>query len=148
MSNEYNKSPPPHTPLDGLLSDRIIRILANNGVHSVEAVKQAYPLRLLRMHGIGMLRFRKIEMAFFPDQCFEPDFAPPSIRFAQDSSLNGKLPLVTVRTLARAGIKTPEQLREAYPHKLLKIHTIGARTLREIEGVFFPGQRFPLKDER
>ncbi|MCD2165825.1 helix-hairpin-helix domain-containing protein [Comamonas koreensis] len=148
MSNEYNKAPPTQTPLDGLLSDRIIRILVKNGVDSVEGVRQAYPLRLLRMHGIGMMRLRHIEMAFFPDQCYEPDFAPPSIRFAQDSSLNGRLPLVTVRTLARAGIKTPEQLREAYPHKLLKIHTIGARTLREIERVFFPGQRFPLKEDR
>lgn len=148
MSNEYNKPAPSPTALHGLLSERIIRILAKNGVASVEAVRQAYPLGLLRMHGIGMLRLRKIEMALFPGQCYEPDFAAPAIRFAHGSSLNGKLPLVTVRALARAGIKTPEQLRDAYPHKLLKIRTIGTGTLREIERVFFPGQRFAPKKDR
>lgn len=148
MSNENNKPGPAHTALHGLLSERIIRILAKNGVDSVEAVRQAYPLGLLRMHGIGMLRLRKIEMVFFPDEHYEPDSAAPAIRFAHDSSLNGKLPLVTVRALARAGIKTPEQLREAYPYKLLKIRTIGTGTLREIERVFFPGQRFAQKKDR
>lgn len=140
MSNEYNNRFTSITPLDGLLSDRITKILAKNGVYSVEALKQAYPLPLLRMHDIGMLRFRKIELVFFPGQSFEPEFAAPAIRLAHDSSLNGKLPLVTVRALARAGIKTPEQLREAYPHKLLKIRTIGTGTLREIERVFFAGK--------
>jgi len=142
MSNDCNHPSFSVTPLDGLLSDRIIRILAKNGIASVEAIQQAYPVGLLRMHGIGMLRFRKIERAFFPGQCFEPDFAVPAIRFAHDSSLNGKLPLVTVRALARAGIKTPEQLREAYPHKLLRIRTIGTGTLREIERVFFAGKKW------
>lgn len=137
MSNEYNKPSPSITPLDGLLSDRIIKILAKNGIYSVEGIQQAYPLALLRMHGIGMLRFRKIELVFFPGQSFEPEFAAPTIRMAYDSSLNGQLPLVTVRALARAGIKTPEQLRAAYPDKLLKIRTIGTGTLREIERVFF-----------
>lgn len=141
MSNEYNKPSFAITALDGLLSDRIIRILAKNGVASVEAIRQAYPVGLLRMHGIGMVRFRKIELAFFPGQSFEPDFAAPAIRFAHDSSLNGMLPLVTVRALARAGIKTPEQLRDAYPGKLLKIRTIGTGTLREIERVFFAGEQ-------
>lgn len=142
MLNDCNHPSFSVTPLDGLLSDRIIRILAKNGIASVEAIQQAYPVGLLRMHGIGMLRFRKIERAFFPGQCFEPDFAVPAIRFAHDSSLNGKLPLVTVRALARAGIKTPEQLREAYPHKLLRIRTIGTGTLREIERVFFVGKKW------
>lgn len=148
MSNEYNKSIPSHTPLDGLLSERTIRILAKNGVDSVEAVRQAYPLGLLRMHGIGMLRLRRIEMALSPGQRYEPGFAAPAIRYAYDSSLNGKLPLVTVRALARAGIKTPEQLREAYPRQLLKIRTIGTGTLREIERVFFPEQRSAPKKDR
>lgn len=132
------------TPLTGLLPVRLIRILAKNDIVSVEAVRRAYPVALLKLSGIGLERFRRIEMVFFPGHFFEPKFAAPPIQFARDSSLNDKLPLVTVRALAREGIKTSEQLREAYPNKLLQIRSIGPGTLKEIERVFFPEAKHDL----
>jgi hypothetical protein len=64
----------------------------------------------------------------------------PLASLPADLALNGKLPLVTVCALARAGIKTPEQLREAYRSKVLKIRTIETGRLREIARVFFAGK--------
>ncbi|MDR0258360.1 MAG: hypothetical protein LBI76_01010 [Comamonas sp.] len=109
---------------------------------TVEAVRKAYPLGLLAIKGIGLLRLRKIEKAFFPGQSYVPSHAMPDLPFVSGSCLNGSLPVAIVRALARGDITTPEQLREAYPHELLKIRSLGEGSLREIERVFFPGQRY------
>lgn len=140
MTND--SASPPSTPLDGKLPFQVIRILARNGIDSVEAVREAYPLDLLAIKGIGLLRLRKIEKALLPGEAYIPAHAMPPIPFVSGSSLNGALPVAIVRALARGGITTPEQLRKAYPIELLKIHTLGEGSLREIERVFFPGRRY------
>lgn len=120
----------------------MIRILRRNGLDSVEAVRRAYPLDLLAIKGIGLLRLRKIEKAFLPGQAYIPTHALPALPFVAGSCLNGSLPVAIVRALARGDITTPEQLRQAYPHELLKIHSLGEGSLREIERVYFPGQHY------
>lgn len=128
--------------LDGKLPAPVVRLLVRNGLDTVEAVRKAYPLGLLAIKGIGLLRLRKIEKAFFPGQSYVPSHAMPDLPFVSGSCLNGSLPVAIVRALARGDITTPEQLREAYPHELLKIRSLGEGSLREIERVFFPGQRY------
>ncbi|MCD2165056.1 hypothetical protein [Comamonas koreensis] len=113
-----------------------------NGLDTEDAVRKAYPLGLLAIKGIGLMRLRKIEKAFFPGQSYVPSHAMPDLPFVSGSCLNGSLPVAIVRALARGDITTPEQLREAYPHELLKIRSLGEGSLREIERVFFPGQRY------
>lgn len=130
------------TPLDGKLPFPVIRILVRNGINTVEAVHQAYPLGLLAIKGIGLLRLRKIEKAFLPGRAYIPTHALPPLPFVSGSSLNGALPVAIVRALARGGITTPEALRAAYPLELLKIRSLGEGSLREIERVFFPGQHY------
>lgn len=133
---------PSSTPLDGKLPFQVIRILARHGIHSAEAVHKAYPLDLLAIKGIGLLRLRKIEKALMPGKTYIPSHALPPIPFVSGSSLNGVLPVSIVRALARGGITTPEQLRAAYPLDLLKIRSLGEGSLREIERVFFAGQHY------
>lgn len=133
---------PPSTPLDGKLPSQVIQILSRHGINTVEAVHKAYPLGLLAIKGIGLLRLRKIEKAFFPGRSYIPTHALPPIPFISGSSLNGVLPVAVVRVLARGGITTSEQLRAAYPLDLLKIPSLGEGSLREIERVFFAGQRY------
>lgn len=140
MANGSASSPP--TSLDGKLPVQVIRILLKNGIDSAEAVRKAYPLGLLAIKGIGLLRLRKIERAFMPGQAYIPTHAMPTLPFVSGSCLNGSLPVAIVRALARGDITTPEQLRQAYPHALLKIRSLGEGSLREIERVFFPGQRY------
>ncbi len=135
-------APPPSTPLDGKLPASVIRILARNGIESVEAVRKAYPQQLLTLKGIGLLRLRKIEKAFFPGHAYMPSHTLAVLPFVSGSCLNGSLPVAIVRALARGGITTPEQLRAAYPVDLLKIRSLGEGSLREIERVFFPGQHY------
>lgn len=128
--------------LEGKLPAPVVRLLVRNGVDTVEAVRKAYPLGLLAIKGIGLLRLRKIEKAFMPGQAYIPTHAMPDLPFVSGSCLNGSLPAAIVRALARGDITTPEQLRQAYPHELLKIRSLGEGSLREIERVYFPGQRY------
>ncbi|MCS4292731.1 DNA repair protein RadC [Comamonas sp. BIGb0152] len=125
------------TPLGDLLPSYVTRVLAKNGVHSVEGVKRAYPNELLKMHGIAMLRFRQIEAVFFPGQTFTPAQVLSPLRHISGASLNEPLSPVTVRALARGGITSVEQLQAMKPKDLLKIQGLGVIKLREIERVFF-----------
>ncbi|MEJ5125824.1 helix-hairpin-helix domain-containing protein [Comamonas sp. MYb21] len=138
MSNENTK-----TPLDGLLSPGLVRLLARSHLCTVEAVRRAYPERLLRLPGIGIVRFRKIEAALIGGAPYTPHFAAPHFPEVPGSTLkNSPLPLAVVRRLARNGILTEDQLRAAYPEKLMKINSFGLGSLREVERIFFPGHRY------
>ena len=137
------------TPLHGLLSIGVVRILAKNNLHTVEAVKRAYPERLLRMPGIGIVRFRMIEAALIHSDTYKPIFAAPAFPEVPGSALkNSPLPLAIVRCLARNGILNDQQLRDAYPEKLLRIRTFGVNSLREVERIFFPGQQYQMPSGR
>ncbi len=48
----------------------------------------------------------------------------------------------TRNTLARHGLESIEQIKSAYPARLLAIPGFGLQSLREVEAAFFPGQRF------
>ena len=128
--------------LEGKLPASVVRILVRNGLDTVDDVRKAYPLGLLAIKGIGLLRLRKIEKALMPGQSYVPSHAMPALPFVSGSCLNGSLPVAIVRALARGDITTPEQLRQAYPHELLKIRSLGEGSLREIERVYFPGQHY------
>lgn len=126
-------------PLEYLLPAYVTTVLAKNGIHTVEGVRRAYPDQLLKMRGIGMLRFRDIERAFFPGESFTPAMPRPPMRHVKDSSLNAILPPAIVLALARGGIMNVEQLLAAEPKDLLRIRGLGASKLREIESVFLMG---------
>lgn len=96
------------------------------------------------MWGMGMLRFKQIEKAFFPGKSFEPVRPLRPIRHIKGSSLNGLLTPETVQTLARGEIMTAEQLCAMEPKDLLKIKGLGLVKLREIERLFFPGQQYEI----
>ncbi|WP_428174154.1 hypothetical protein [Comamonas sp.] len=133
------------TSLQGKLPIGLVRILARNGIHTVEEVGQAYPERLLRMRGISIVRFRMIEAALITGEVYTSHFAAPPLPDVPGSALrNTPLPLAIVRSLARNGILNDQQLRDAYPEKLLRIRTFGMGALREVERIFFPGQRYEL----
>jgi DNA-directed RNA polymerase alpha subunit len=136
--------PPSDTPLGDLLPAYVTHVLAKNGIHTVEAVRRAYPHELLKLRGMGMLRFTQIEKAFFPDKSFEPALARSPIRQIKGSTLNGLLAPETVQTLARGGIMTAEQLCSIEPKNLLKIRSLGVVKLREIERAFFLGQHYEI----
>lgn len=106
----------------------------------MEDVRKAYPHQLLKMWGMGMLRFKQIETAFFPGEAFTPTRVYSPIRHIKGSSLNGMLSPAAVRALARGGITTVDQLLAAERKNLMNIQGLGALKLREIERVFFPGQ--------
>ena len=131
----------PETPLGNLLPLRVKTVLLKNGIHTMEEVRRAYPDQLLKMRGMGMLRFRDIEGALFPGESFTPAMPRPPVRQIKGSSLNGVLSPATVQALARGGITTVEQLRTMNPKQLMKIDGFGVGKLREIEGVFLMGQR-------
>lgn len=131
--------------LQGKLPISLVRILAKNDIHTVEEVGRAYPERLLRMRGISIVRFRMIEAALITGQGYTPTFAPPPLPDVPGSALrNSSLPLAIVRCLARNGIFNDQQLRDSYPEKLLRIRNFGMGALREVERIFFPGQRYEL----
>ncbi len=127
------EEPPTETPLGDLLPLRVKAVLNRNGIHTVEAVQQAYPHRLLKMWGMGMFRFKQIEAAFFPGKSFTPARIYSPIRHIKDSSLNGALSPVTVQVLSRAGIRTMEQLIATDLNVLMDIRGLGVHKLREIE---------------
>ena len=63
---EDTTTPQAETPLGDILQPRVKRILERNGIHTVEALRMAYPHQLVKIWGLGMYRFRQIERAFFP----------------------------------------------------------------------------------
>lgn len=91
------------------------------------------------MRGMGMLRFIQIETALFPGKPYNLELAYTPARHVKGSSLNGPLSPRIVRTLARAGITTVEELRATDLKQLLKIEGLGMVMLRDIERVFFTG---------
>ncbi|MEJ5127623.1 helix-hairpin-helix domain-containing protein [Comamonas sp. MYb21] len=132
------------TPLGDVLQPRVKRILERNGIHTVEALRSAYPHQLVKMWGLGMYRFRLIERAFFPDKSFTPARIYSPVRHIRGSSLNGALDPSIVMALLSAGITTPEELKAVEPAELLKIKGLGVNRLREIERAFFPGQHYEI----
>ena len=125
------------TSLGDLLPLRVKAILEKNGIHSAEAVRMAYPDQLLRMRGMGMLRLKQVEAAFFPGESFTPTRIHSPLRHIKGSSLNGALSPAVVRALARGGITTLDQLRATERKELLAFKGLGPTKLREIDRVFF-----------
>jgi len=121
------------TSIGDQLPLRVKTILEQNGIHTIEGVRRAYPNELLKMRGMGMLRFKQIEAALFPDKSFTPARIYSPIRHIKGSSLNGVFAPETVQALARGGITTLEQLLAMEPKVLLKIRGLGIHKLREIE---------------
>lgn len=133
----------PATPLDGKLPLGLIRVLAKNNLHTLEAVKLMYPEALLHMRGISIVGFRQIEAVLNPSEIYQSVYAAPQLPEVHGSALQtSHLPLALVRLLARNGILNETQLRDAYPERLLRISSFGIGSLREVERVFFPGQRY------
>jgi len=127
----------PETPLGSLLPSYVTRILAKNGIRTIEGVHKAYPLELVTMRGIGMLRFKQIEAVLFPGKSFVPRRVYSPIRRIKGSSLNGALSPATVQALARGGITTVDELLVTAPQDLLKIWGFSVAKLREIESIFY-----------
>lgn len=140
--------PPLATALGDLLPLRLKALLQRNGVNTVEDVRNAYPHQLLKMWGMGMLRFRQIEAVFFPGESFTPTRVYSPIRHIKGSSLNGTLSPAAVRALARGGITTMDQLLATDRKEMMNIKGLGALKLREIESVFFPGQHYEVPRSR
>jgi len=124
------------SPLEGLLPPRVASILATKGIRTIEDVRNAYPHQLLKIRGLGLLRFRQIERALFPGKSFTPARVQSPISHVKGSSLNGVLNPATVRALARGGITTPEKLHDVTSKDLLKIPGLGISMVQEIEQVF------------
>lgn len=118
---EDTTTPQAETPLGDILQPRVKRILERNGIHTVEALRMAYPHQLVKMWGLGMYRSRQIERAFFPGKLFTPAGVYSPVRHIHGSSLNGPLDPSIVMALLRAGITTPEELKAVEPAELLKI---------------------------
>jgi DNA repair protein RadC len=135
-----SSAPQPETPLGNLLPAYAIRILVNNGIHTLEGLQRAYPHDLVKIKGIGPLRLRQIETVLYSGKPIVRSRARPPSHHVEDSSLNGTLAPATVRALARAGITKVEQLREAGPERLLRIQGLGIQKLQEIESAFFAGK--------
>ncbi len=137
------------TPLHGKLSPALIRVLAKNDLHTVDALRHAYPIKLLRLHGVGQVRMRQIEVALLSGDVHTPLPTLPERSRVPGSALETlPLPMGIVRCLARNGIMNQQQLKDAYPEKLLKIKSFGERSLREVERIFFPGQHYKLPSGR
>lgn len=124
------------SPPERLLPPRVASILATKGIRTIEEVRNAYPDQLLKIRGLGMLRFRQIERALFPGKSFTPARVMSPISHVKGSSLNGVLNPATVRALARGGITAPEILHDVTSKDLLKIPGLGINMVQEIEQVF------------
>lgn len=142
MANMLNEEPQTGIQLGDLLPKYVTRVLARNGITTVEGVRKAYPHDLLKMWGLGTLRFRQIETALFPGHFHTLGQNRDPISRVKGSSLNGILSPATVQALARGGVLTPEQLVDLQPEGLLKIRGLGIAKLREIEKMFFPSQKY------
>lgn len=136
----FRDSAPTETSLGDLLPKYVTRVLARNGITTVEGVREAYPHGLLNMWGLGLLRFKQIEAALFPGHSHFPEQTYFRICKVKGSSLNGVLTPATVQALARGGVMTPEQLIEKEPKDLLKIQGFGHAKLKEVEQVFYPSK--------
>ncbi|MEJ5151077.1 helix-hairpin-helix domain-containing protein [Comamonas sp. MYb396] len=60
------------TTLQGLLPPHLWRVLARNGITTIEQVAQSYPEKLLQMPSVGPRTFRKIEESLFPGKRYAP----------------------------------------------------------------------------
>lgn len=123
--------------LDGLLPASIIGILAKNDVRTIGELLNAYPHQLSRMRGLGMLRLKQIESAFFPGKAFNPARLRSPIPHVKGSSLNGVLTPSTIRALGRSGVTTSEQLLSFSSDELLRFPGLGVSKIQEIQRAFF-----------
>lgn len=64
------------TTLQGLLPPHLWRVLARNGITTIEQVAQSYPEKLLQMPSVGPRTFRKIEESLFPGKRYAPPQQP------------------------------------------------------------------------
>lgn len=144
MVNMLDEEPQTETQLGDLLPKYVTRVLARNGITTVEGVRKAYPHDLLKIWGLGPFRFKQIENVIFNGALHTPTGTYSNNGHVKDSSLNGALSPATVLALARGGILTAEQLCAMEPKDLLKIRGLGLVKLREIEQLFFPGQQYEL----
>lgn len=58
--------------LQGLLPPHLWRVLARNGITTIEQAAQSYPEKLLLMPSVGPRTFRKIEESLFPGKHYAP----------------------------------------------------------------------------
>ncbi|MEG0922640.1 MAG: helix-hairpin-helix domain-containing protein [Comamonas sp.] len=135
-----SSKPKSETPLGNLLSAHVTSVLAKNGIHTIEELQRAYPDDLMKIRGIGKTRHWQIETVLNSGKSLVKVRIRPPANHVKDSSLNGALSPRTVRALARAGIMTVEQLREADLKRLLRTQGFGIQRLGEIERVFFAGK--------
>lgn len=86
----------PHpTPLPEKLSSRTRNTLARSGITTVEQVMDAYPIRLLKLPGFGMIALRDIEKALFPWQQYMPARKRPGRILKQPTDpISGSFPIV------------------------------------------------------
>lgn len=143
------RAPPPipyaqGSSLNGLLSPGTVQALARGGITTVAQLRAASRKDLLAMKALGPTKLWEIERASLLGKSFTPARVNVPIRHIEGSSLNGSLSPAVVRALARGGITTVDQLRAAEPAELLKIERLGVGMLREIESVYFPGQRYEV----
>ncbi len=144
MENMPNEESQTESLLGDLLPKYVTRVLARNGITTIEGVRKAYPNDLLKIWGLGALRLRQIERIISNGTFLIPIRNYSNTSQIKDFSLNGALSSATVLALARGGILTAEQLCAMHPKDLLKIRGLGLVKLREIERVFFPSQQYEL----
>ncbi|WP_394681867.1 DNA-directed RNA polymerase subunit alpha C-terminal domain-containing protein [uncultured Comamonas sp.] len=137
-------------PLQDLLPPDLWKLLARHDITTVDQVVALYPAKLLKIHYLGPVRFRQIEELLFPGRRYEPPVPPPiETEDLEGTSLEGLVSRRVLITLRRNGIKTVQQLVAAYPRRLVDITGFGIKALREVETVFFDGQRFePMKSRK
>lgn len=137
-------------PLQQLLPPDLWKLLARHDITTLAQVEALYPAKLLKIHYLGPVRFRQIEELLFPGRRYEaPMPAPMETGDLDGTSLEGLVSRRVLITLRRQGIKTVQQLVAAYPRRLIEITGFGIKALREVEAVFFDGQRFePMKSRK
>ncbi len=84
--NTSTAHPSIHTAptLQGLLPPHLWRVLARNGITTIEQATQSYPEKLLLMPSVGPTTFRKIEESLFPGM----HYAPPQQEGVAQSDLD------------------------------------------------------------
>lgn len=58
--------------LKGVLPPHLWRVLARNGITTIEQAAESYPEKLLQMPSVGPRTFRKIEESLFPGKRYAP----------------------------------------------------------------------------
>lgn len=80
---------PAATPLKGVLPPHLWRVLARNGITTIEQAAQSYPDKLLQMPSVGPTTFRQIEESLFPGMRYAPSLceqiAPHDLALASKS---------------------------------------------------------------